>query len=285
VAPWVPVWDDHDVENNYAGLTPPDPGERGFAARRAAAYQAYYEHLPIRRVARRTGPFRQMYRRIQWGALATFHMLDTRQYRSDQACGGGVRDCAEASAPARGILGPTQQKWLVDGLAHSRSRWDLLGQQVFFAVRDLRPGPSTGYSMDAWDGYRESRDRLLQALDRLEEINAVVLTGDVHKHFANDVIAGAHPSGPPVAAELVTSSVTTGGDGSDLPPDSTTLLAENPDIKFVSNRRGYVRTHVARDRLTADFREVRFVTRPGAEVSTRATFTVEAGRPGVRRLG
>jgi alkaline phosphatase D len=283
VAPWVVVWDDHDVENNYAGLTPPDPDEQDFPARRAAAYQAYYEHLPIRR-ARLGGPFRQMYRRIHWGSLATFHMLDTRQYRSDQACGGGVRDCSEAFAPRRAILGPTQERWLVDGLAQSLATWDVLGQQVFFAVRDLRAGAAVGYSMDAWDGYRTSRGRLLRAMGRLDGLNPVVLTGDVHKHFANDVIRGDQADGAPVAAELVTSSVTSGGDGSDLPADSRTLLAENPDIRFVSDRRGYVRTRLARDGLTAHFRVVPFVTTPGAGVSTRATFAVEAGHPGVRRV-
>ena len=272
VAPWSVVWDDHDVQNNYAGLSPA-VREPGFAARRAAAYQAYYEHLPVRHG--------RMYRRVRWGSLATFHLLDTRQYRDNQACGDGVRLCLAAAAPHRTITGARQEAWLERGLAASTSRWDLIVQQVFFAVRDLVPGPAVGYSMDAWDGYAASRERVLDTFVRDRVRNPVVLTGDVHKHFANDVARGPDPEGRPVASELVTTSVSSTGDGRDLPPDVAALLAENPHIKFVNGQRGYIRARLEPGLLTADFRVLPYVSRPGAPVSTRATYVVEDGHPGV----
>jgi alkaline phosphatase D len=279
-APWSPVWDDHDVQNNYAGLVPRRP-EPGFGTRRAAAYRAYYEHLPLRRGAHARGPFRQMYRRVAWGDLATFHMLDTRQYRDDQPCGDGVKDCAEAGASRRTILGGTQEKWLFDGLSDSRATWDLLGQQVFFGARDMVAGPRVGYQMDAWDGYTADRQRVLDAFTRLRVANPVILTGDVHKNYANDIAAGPDPTGPPIATELVTTSITSDGDGVDLPPLLEHQLTENPQIKLLNDQRGYVRTRIERDQLTADFRVVPYVTRRGAPVSTRASFAIQAGNPGL----
>ena len=281
VAPWSVVWDDHDVENNYAGLVPRHPGERHFARRRAAAYQAYYEHLPVRRVS--VGPHgaRRMYRRIEWGDLATFHMLDTRQYRSDQACGDGVADCPEAADPRRTIMGGRQERWLVDGLTRSRATWNLLGQQVFFGVRDMVPGRQVGYKMDAWDGYKADRQRLLDTFVERQVRNPVILTGDVHKHYANDIAAGPDPNGPAVASELVTTSITSDGDGTDMPSWGEVQLAENPQIKLVNQQRGYVRTVIDRDQMSVDFRVLPFVTRPHAPVWTRASFALSVGTPGL----
>jgi alkaline phosphatase D len=284
VAPWVVVWDDHDVEDNYAGTTSKDPSERGFAQRRAAAYRAYWEHLPLRRSVLPTSSVWHLYRRIQWGRLATFHMLDTRQFRDPQACHGVASRCEAANDPTRSITGGHQERWLLDGLTASTTTWNLLGQQVFFAARDLRSGPGVRYSMDAWDGYTASRRRVLAGIVDGQATNPVVLTGDVHKNYANDVtLDPLVPGSPVVAAELVTTSISASGDGTDLPDAGRTQLAENPDIKFVNGQRGYVRTRIGHDLLTADFRVLPYVTAPDAPVSTRATFTVEAGRPGLQR--
>ncbi len=285
-APWVVVWDDHDVENNYAGVHSARPGETGFPRRRDAAYRAYGEHLPLRRSALPGGSGQHLYRRIGWGRLATFHMLDTRRYRDVQACGGVIADCRGAYDPNRSIMGGRQERWLLDGLARSTSVWDVLGQQVFFGVRDLQVGPGTQYSMDSWDGYSSERQRLLDGMVERRVANPVILTGDVHKHYANDVTR--HPVGPggsPVASELVTSSVTTGGDGSDTTAETRGQLVDNPQMRFACAQRGYVRTRLEAGRLTADFRVLPYVTRPGAPVSTRASFVVEAGRPGLQRTG
>ena len=207
----------------------------------------------------------QIYRRIQWGRLAAFHMLDTRQYRSDQACNDTTSDCPAALDPARSITGPDQEKWLLDGLGRSSATWDVIGQQVFFAARDFTAGPAVSYSMDAWDGYVASRQRILDGIQQRNVTNPVVLTGDVHKHYANDLKADfRNPDSATVGVELVTTSITSGGDGQDTPTaGELQLLTENPHIKLVSNQRGYVSTRIERDSLRADFKVLPSRHHPG----------------------
>jgi alkaline phosphatase D len=270
-APWLVVWDDHEVQDNWAGPFPvtPDPA---FPARRAAAARAYYENMPLRHSARPHGTAMRLYRRFAWGDLATMHMLDTRQYRDDQACGGGRKaPCPESLAPARTITGAAQQRWLLDGLRGSRARWDVLGQQVFFGQRDTLPGPGEAYEMDTWDGYRANRDRVARALGGAR--NGVVLTGDVHRHWAGDITV----DGRGVGVELVATSVTTTGDGDE--ETRTDVLADNPNLKFYKNRRGYVRTRFTDRELRADFRILPFVRDPDAPATTAASFVVEDRDP------
>lgn len=272
VAPWLVVFDDHELDNNWADEIPEEP-QPGFLERRATAMQAYYENMPLRQSARPRGIDMQLYRRLDWGALATFHLLDTRQYRDDQACGDEYRsDCLERFFPWRTLTGPEQERWLLDGLRQSRARWDILGQQVFFASQDLVAGPAQGVNPDAWDGYVANRDRIVAGMRGVR--NPVVLTGDVHAHWAAEI---RDAQSAPVATELVTTSITSGGDGSDTRPDVDAVLPENPHIRYFSNRRGYVRTRITPGELRADFRTVPFVTRPGAPVQTGATFTIPDG--------
>ena len=274
-APWLVVFDDHELADNWAGDIPKTP-DAGFPARRAAALQAYYENMPLRASAKARNGGMRLYRRVEWGALATFHMLDTRQYRSDQACGDRYRsDCAERFDPHRTLLGADQQRWLLDGFAQSGARWDLLAQQVFFAPLELAAGPARGVNPDAWDGYVAERDRVITGIADSAVRNGVVLTGDVHAHWAAEI--RRHPEDPlsaPVATELVTTSITSGGDGSDTRADVEAILPENPHIRYFSNRRGYLRATVTPDELRADFRTVPFVTRPGAPVTTAASFVI-----------
>jgi alkaline phosphatase D len=279
-APWLAVFDDHEVADNWADEVPSEP-QPGFLDRRAAAMQAYYENMPLRRSAMPRGIDMQLYRRVQWGGLAMFHMLDTRQYRDDQACGDEVRtDCVERTDPARTLTGTEQERWLLNGFQQSRARWDVLGQQVFFSQIDLTPGPGRGINPDAWDGYTANRDRIVAGLVDSPVRNAVVLTGDVHSHWAAEVHENFDdPSSKVVATELVTTSITSGGDGSDSRDDTSAVLAENPHIRYFNNRRGYVRTRITHDELRADFRVVPFVSRPDAPVHTGASFVVPDGEP------
>ncbi|GII04555.1 alkaline phosphatase D family protein [Planobispora takensis] len=285
-APWLVVWDDHDLDNNWAGAVPERPGvpQPHFRRRRRAAFRAYYENMPLRRRSVPRGTGMQLYRRIRWGRLAAFHMLDTRQYRSDQACGDGYRDCPEAADPARSIIGGEQERWLLRGLRRSRARWDLIGQQVFFAQRDSDTGPAKITSQDAWDGYVASRRRITQGWLDAGVRNPVVLTGDVHAHWAGDLrLDYDDPAAQTVGAELVTSSISTGGDGGDSDPATHPFLAANPHLKFYNNQRGYVLTRIGRGLLSADFKVLPQVTRPGARAYTRARFLLEDGIPGVRQ--
>jgi alkaline phosphatase D len=226
-----------------------------------------------------------LYRRLRFGDLAEFNMLDTRQFRDDQACGDGSDiGCAEALDPGRTITGPAQERWLLQGLDRSRARWNVIGQQVFMAQRDFEAGALKRLSMDGWDGYAASRDRILGFVDRRNIGNVVVLTGDVHAHYAAELKADFDdPASATIGAEFVGTSISSGGDGVDVPANEATLLAENPHIKFVNTQRGYVVCDVTRQQWRADYKTVPFVTVEGAPLATRASFVVLADEPGLHQ--
>ncbi|NRQ50858.1 alkaline phosphatase D family protein [Aeromicrobium stalagmiti] len=275
---WAVVFDDHEVDNNWAADIPEKPAETpGFVTRRKAAFRAYYENMPLRRTSVPRGASMQLYRRLHWGRLATFHMLDTRQFRDDQGCGDGYKtDCPAAIDPKRSITGQAQEDWLLDGFNRSRARWDVLGQQVFFAQRDSDQGPLKTVSMDGWDGYAASRDRITRGWVDAGVRNPVVLTGDVHAHWASELkLDYDDPTTRSVGTELVCSSITSGGNGADSAATAHPWLQWNPHLKFQNNLRGYVNTTITPDDLTADFRCVAQVRTPGEPVFTRASFVVE----------
>lgn len=287
-APWLAVFDDHEVANNWADAIP-EKADGGFAVRRTAALQAYYENMPLRRSALPRGAGTsemRLFRRVHWGGLATFHMLDTRQYRTDQPCRDEFRsDCPERFHPFATLTGTEQERWLLDGFARSRARWDVLGQQVFFSQVELTPGPGRGFNPDAWDGYVANRDRVVDGMLRSPVRNGVVLTGDVHSHWAAEVRARFDdPASPVVATELVTTSISSGGDGSDSRDEIAAALPENPHIRYFSGRRGYLRARMSADEMRADFRVLPYVSRPGAPVRTGASFVVSDRAPALQRL-
>jgi alkaline phosphatase D len=287
--PWVVVWDDHEVDDNYANGVPQDgqPPE-AFLLRRAAAYQAYYEFMPLRRSAMPRGPDIRLYRRLAFGDLVTMAALDTRQYRDDQACGdGSKRSCDEHRDPGRTLLGAEQERWLLEGLQGSRARWNVVAQQVMMAglIRHDDEGEPL-YLMDMWDGYPAARRRVLDAFGSGGVANPVVLTGDVHSSWVADLKADIRdPGSSVVGTELVGTSISSGGDGQEAFPGFDRTQAGNPHIHFHSARRGYVRVDVAPERLTARFRAVPWVTQPGAPLETKATYVVESGRAGAQRSG
>ena len=281
VAPWLVVPDDHDVENNYAGMVRADdsPALTGaqWATRRAAAYRAYYENMPLRPAAAPHGNSIRLYRRVHWGTLATFHMLDTRQFRDDQPCGDGWKACAAAGAPNRTITGAAQEAWLLDGLGRHYGTWDVIGQQVFFA-RSCDASGAAG--MDAWDGYRASRERIQQGWRDRRVRNPLVLTGDIHTAWANELKADyADPRSATIGTELICTSITSSGNGTAA--TAIPNAAVNPHLKFYSNRRGYTLTTIGRDQVRADFRAVAQVTSHGAPAATLKSFTILDGHPGL----
>ena len=283
-APWLAVPDDHEVENNYAGGLRVDDKPHltaaQFAARRTAAYRAYYENLPLRPAQAPSAHGSRFYRRVRWGRLATFHMLDTRQFRDDQACHDGLRDCADADRPVRSITGGAQEAWLLDGLARHEATWDVLGQQVFFAGRLDASGRA---DMDTWDGYRASRARIQDGWTARGVRNPLVLTGDVHCSWANDLKADYRDErSPTIGTELVCTSISSGGDGSGSTAIPTGDV--NPHLRFFSARRGYVRTAISRSQVQVDFRAVASVSEHGAPATTAGSFTVLDGRPGLQEL-
>jgi alkaline phosphatase D len=282
-------WDDHEVENDYAGRHPVEGGDpAAFLRRRAAAYRAYWEHVPLRRPPR--GATMPMHRRLRFGDLVEINLLDTRQYRDDQPCdadgrgGGRVVVCPERVDPRRTILGAEQRRWLLRGLDRSPARWNVLAQQVVMAERDLHPGQGRSWWSDAWDGYAADRDRILRFLWERQPANPIVLTGDIHSFSINDLrLPGRDPDAPVVATELVGTSISSGG-SSRKGSGFRKHLKDNPHIRFFeSRRRGYTRCTVIRQRWYADLRVVDTVERPGAAIRTLASFVVEDGRPGAER--
>lgn len=286
--PWVVTWDDHEVENNYANDiseidTELDQYRAIFLQRRAVAYQAYYEHMPLRPFSRPKGPDMQLFRRLSFGNLATFHVLDTRQYRTDQPCGDGTKElCPEVSDPKATILGKIQEDWLYQGLISSQAKWNILAQQVPMSQRDFKAGEGGAFNMDTWDGYLADRDRLMDFLAKQKPSNPVCLSGDAHSHWAMDLKADFNnPQSAIVGSEIVCSSISSGGNG-DNAVHRYFNTSDNPHIKFYNNRRGYVRCTLTPDICKADYLSVSEVTTPFGTISNRASFVVENGRPGLQ---
>lgn len=298
-APWIVTWDDHEVANDYGN----DRDERldsNFLARRAAAYQAFYEHMPIRLPALPPGPNRfahmRLYERYDWGQLARFHVLDTRQYRTQHACAkpgqGGSNsvgmNCGERLDASRTLLGRDQESWLSDGLNRSAAKWNILAQQTLMAQSSQVPilKPSDGrFWTDGWDGYPAARRRLLDDIVKHRPANPVVISGDVHTFYAADLKRDfnqdASRANPVLATEFCGTSVT-----SSSRPQARTdqYVAQNPHIKFGrSDRRGFAMMDITPSKTMTRFQGLDDVSRADSGVTTLASFVVEDGKPGVVR--
>ena len=260
-------------------------------ARRAAAYRAYWEHMPLSRARKPQGPDLQLFRRFRWGALATFNVLDGRQYRSDQAtCPTDQRNwgyCPSDLDPERSMLGGEQRDWLLEELATTKTRWNILAQQTGFSPfnRGTAVGAPNFNTPDSWDGYAGERQRILDWMVEQKTSNPVVLTGDSHQHWVRNVPADFRDlTSPPVATEFMGTSVSTNGD----PANPFVRFADdsaNPQVLFRSNARGYVRCTVTPDLWTSEYRKVNTVRAPEALASTMATFVTENGRAGAQPAG
>lgn len=290
LCPWIVTWDDHEVDNNYADLV----GELGFESeeqmhlRRAAAYQAWWEHQPVRVPRARSWGDLSIQRSTAWGSLARFWVMDTRQHRSDQACGDGTREvpCPGWDDPSRTMLGDAQERWLLDGMSASSARWQVLAQQIMMAPFDGDPGPDTFTSMDQWSGYPAARERLLRGIADRAPGRTVVITGDIHSNWVNDLRSGFdRPDRPVVATEFVGTSISSGGDGRDQSERVTNAMSDNPHLHWQNSHRGYVRCNVTPETWRADYRTVEYVSRPGAPLMTPTSWLCRNGQPGVERAG
>jgi alkaline phosphatase D len=283
-APFIVSWDDHEVDNDYAGDRDENetPSEL-FLLRKAAAYQAYYETMPLRRQALPAGSRMRLYRRLQFGGLLDLSVLDTRQYRSKQACGGGSKPaCAEAIDPGRTMLGAEQEKWLFENLASTRATWTMLGQQVPTFARDAQKiNPAARFPMDKWDGYVAARNRLYARLKETKAPNPVVLSGDVHQHYGGDLkLDFTRPDSETVGVEFTNTAITSGGDGADVSATWEQIKSDNPHIKYHSGLRGYIACTATPSAMRADFKVLDRVTVRDQPARTGGSLVVEAGRRG-----
>ena len=290
--PCLMTWDDHEVQNDYANQwsqTFDDPTV--FLQRRAAAYQAFYEHMPVRPSrARPDGAAMRLYERFGYGDLVEFTMIDGRQYRSREACygppdrGGGHQEtnayCPERLDPARSMIGATQETWLYDGLARSQTRWNVIAQDVLMAeLKERTPQNEIAFWTDDWNGYPANRTRLLQHIHDSRVANPVIIGGDIHSFWTNDLkLDFDDPRSPVVATEFVGTSITSYPPPYDL---FAAMLPDNPHVRyFESRKRGYVSVELTPARMTTRFQSLSDVKDPAATLSTLQTFVVENGKAG-----
>jgi alkaline phosphatase D len=288
--PWLVTWDDHELDNNYAADI--QEGQRGgapaspldFLVQRAAAYQAYYEMMPLRPRSLPQGPDMLLYRKASFGQLAELFVLDTRQYRTDQPNGDGLRALNdEALQPTNTLLGKQQRRWLEAGLLASTGTWNVLAQQVMMGMVQINTRDRSGYSMDQWPGAARERMALMKFMADRKVPNPVVLTGDIHSNWVNELrVDDRRADSPVVATEFVGTSISSGGNGSKEYAGLARLMADNAGVKFHNRERGYVRCTLTPGNWRSDYVVVEDVTRPGGTVLTRASFVIEAGAPGAK---
>ena len=288
-APWLLVWDDHEVGNDYANLQGQDL-ETDFKAQRAAAYRAYWEHMPFPKSARPLDADMRITGRLDWGRLARLHLIDDRQYRDVQVCpkpgrGGSntvpLKDCAAMLDPHRTLLGAEQEQWLADGWDTTRP-WNLLVQQTLmarFSWSDPASGAGT-YWTDGWDGYAPARRRLLDGIAQRKLGNVVVLGGDVHSHYVADLKLDFDDAvAAPIASEYCGSSISSLGMAQ---ARVDAALGFNPHIRYGrSDQRGYMRVAVDAKTLQAQVCVIADGRDPASPMSVAARFVTSSARPGV----
>ncbi len=291
--PWIVTWDDHEVDNDYADDRAEDGMDREpFLLRRAAAYRAYYENLPLPARMKPIGADMRIYTTLDWGTLARFYTLDDRQYRSWHACprpgrrGGSntvdIEQCGRLTSPGRSMLGRTQERWLDGALGESGAAWNVLAQQTPMAQFDQKPGAGRRAWTDGWDGYPAARQRLFDSLLARKTRNPVVLGGDVHSFNVNQLKRDFdQPESPVVASEFVCTSITSQAWAQER---LNQYLPDNPHMLLVDSRyRGYARVDVTAARIRVDLRAMEDVRKRDSACSTLASFVVENGKAGPQR--
>lgn len=293
-APWVLTWDDHEVVNDYGNARDENNSDpASVLLRRAAAYQAYYEHQPLRAATRPHGPDMQLYRTLDWGRLAQFQILDDRQYRGLPACQPPglaeahkkyrslVDACPELTDPRRTMLGAVQERWLDERLGSSRAQWNVLAQQTLMhqqmRIDEAHPERGQQVPADTWSGFPVARDKIFRRWVEARTSNPMALGGDIHAFAAADIRDPARPDGPPIAAEFVGGSIT-----SLMHDPSLKGLAKANGIGFTENEvRGYGRVDLTPAGGSVVFRGLTDSTKEDSAISDIASFVLDPARPGL----
>jgi alkaline phosphatase D len=275
---WLQTFDDHEVANNWAGNidakgAPPE----AFALRRQAALQAWYEFMPVRAALIPREGWIHAWRGVRYGDLTSIDLLDTRSWRSDQPCDDGFKPrCAGMSDPKARLMSGMEEQWLTRDIRQGSAQWTCVAQQVMMMPLDRRLSPEQPqplYNLDSWAGYDVPRQRLIQQMSGRG--NVIVLTGDEHQNFAGTLDDGEQP----VAVEFVSTSITSGGDGSNKRAGTDVMMRNNPHLAFMNDQRGYLVCDVTPDAWTTNFMVMDQVSRPGGQISRRAVATVAHGQP------
>jgi len=282
--PWIVTWDDHEVDNDYANDLAEDL-EDNFLLRRAAAYQAFYEHMPLRPACAPHNGDMKIYGVFDFGRMARFHVLDDRQYRDHEVCpkpgragSNFIHDCAERKDPKRTILGWEQEKWLATNLKESHAAWDIIAQQTLMAQSKRLGGK---FWTDGWDGYPAARKRLLEAVSGRPSSDTIVIGGDIHSYAVADLkLDFDKPNSPTVATEFCGTSISSQGPP---PEDVKEFYKNNPHVKYANrDYRGYVRVVLNKDKADVTLRSIDSEKIVNGKINDLAKFVVKKGRPGVQ---
>lgn len=291
--PWLLAWDDNEVVNDYAGDHDREIDDvAAFLAVRTAAYRAYFEHLPISPSRAPTGPRMPMHARYDWGRLATFWTVDTRQQRDPAPCHGGMqslwrgkllRNCPELAAPGRELLGRAQTDWLHRELASSLADWKFIVQSTQVAPGTFRAPLGRLVYGDGWDAFPAARERLMQAIAQPRVPDVVCLGGDVHRHVAAQLrLHPEDPNSPVIASEVVTTSVSSKGLSEVV---TAWLKGGNPDMLHArADQRGHVVLDITPRHVDIEFRGTPHPVRPDSRLRTQARYRIDRGIPGPRRV-
>ncbi|MCU4675026.1 alkaline phosphatase D family protein [Catenovulum sp. 2E275] len=286
-APWFVSFDDHEIDNNWASDTDQDGSPAHiFQFRKAMAFQAYYENMPLRLSSLPMNNEIKLYRSAQYGNLLNAFILDTRQYRSDQVAGGSkaLNKVKATFSDKRTMLGEAQEKWLFKGLENSDTKWNLLAQQVL--IGHLSYGQDSAgqdlYGMDGWSGYLHSRRRLLNQIEKHGLGRTVIVSGDSHRHYACDLMQDNDDK--VIASEFLATSITSGMDGSMQDDFTNTINQLNPHLKATVNKRGYTLCTVTPEYWQADLKIVDKVMTPDSPIQTYRSFVLEQGKAGMKQV-
>lgn len=298
--PWLVTWDDHEVQNDYAGTQQGESGKpvADFMARRFAAYQAYYEHMPVRRadfaqIVRKTGENARVFGATPFGQLAMLYTLDTRQFRDPQACNPGNRpgstrfnpkECEEWAQPQRTLLGQEQEGWLKRQFEKTQTQWNVLGQQSLLGRRNFDLDGGVRLWNDGWDGYPAARQRLIDAMQSTRLSNPVVLGGDVHENWVGHILSDYNnPDSLKVGLEFCGTSITSLSNTSQTRIEK--IRAVNPHFIFAnSESRGFGVAEFTPKGLTTTLKAVKDATDPNSSAFTLAHFEAQAGSTTLQRI-
>ena len=295
--PFVAIWDDHEVEDNYAGdqassaaeegmTNPGEPRRVTIAQRRSNGYKTFFDSMP--RLRRKGDPSR-IYGRARLGRMADLFMLDQRQYRDPQPCGDGfAQPCPESNTPGRAYLGRTQMDWVKGGLERSAARWRLLGNQLMVMAFDIAPGQPV--TVDSWEGYAAERSELMGHIVEREIGNVVALTGDIHTFFAGTMTTTGRVDGTPAGVELVGGSITSLGvketlEGLPAGNLEGAIIANNPHMIYADfDMRGYGVVSLNKGDAICEYKAPETALEPGAKVDLLSSFRIPSGSRSVERI-